>query len=699
MSYTNRPTDPSPLEHTFLHLPRIGVRTEQKLWHQGVKTWDDLEAARREPPDLFGAPPHPLLDALAASRIALDNRDSTYFAERLPPREHYRIAATFPDQTLFLDIETTGLSLYYDTITLIGCACGDRYACHIVGTQDDYDDSLCELINQAACIVTFNGTVFDLKFLAKQTPDLRFPAAHVDLRYLVRRASLKGGQKEVEAALGIHRPDDVVDIDGAQAVILWYEYISGNTDAGRRLVRYNHADVEGMKGLLDATVARIVDPVESSLPCATPTRFADVTSPLRFDGSPGTILVPPYVVSPHSAMNYDRLLQPIREELRIVGLDLTGSEARPSGWCFLEGCTAVTRTIRSDDEMIDAITNWRPHLVSIDSPLSLPRGRRHVGDDDPTRDEFGIMRQCERTLKRRGINVYPCLLPSMQRLTARGIRLASALRRLGVPVIESYPGAAQDIMNIPRKQAGEDLLKDGLRLFGIKGDYIEQKVTHDELDAITSAVVGLYFWTGRFEALGDEHEDYLIIPDLERTIRSPRIVGISGPIAAGKTTAARFLQDVGFDYARYSEVLADLAAEEGQPPDRHTLQAIGHRVHQDPGQRWLNASVLSRTEPDSTDLVIDGLRWPEDHDFWVERFGPAFRHVHLSAPADIRRARYAAKGNLVAEFDNASDHAVEAAVSRLRDLSHFRITNDRHIDDIRLELGDRIDARLHELPP
>ena len=702
MLYTDPParsTDPSPLEHTFLHLPRIGVRTEQKLWREGVNTWDDLEAARREPPDLFGGPPNPLLDALAASRRALDDGDSTYFANRLPPREHYRIAATFPDETLFLDIETTGLSLYYDTITLIGCACRDRYACHIVGTQDDYDDALHELINQAVCIVTFNGTVFDLKFLAKQTPDLRFPTAHVDLRYLVRRASLKGGQKEVEAELGIRRPNDIVDIDGAQAVILWYEYISGNTDAGRQLVRYNHADVEGMKGLLDATVARIADPVESPLPCPTPTRFADVTSSIRFDGSPGTIRVPPYVVSPHSVMNYDRLMQPIREELRIVGLDLTGSETRPSGWCFLEGCNAVTRTIRSDEEMIDAITDWSPHLVSIDSPLSLPRGRRHVGDDDPTRDEFGIMRQCERTLKRRGINVYPCLLPSMQRLTARGICLASTLRCLGVPVIESYPGAAQDIMNIPRKRAGEDLLKDGLRLFGIKGDYLKQKVTHDELDAITSAIVGLFFWTGRFEALGDEHEDYLIIPDLERTICSPRVVGISGPIAAGKTTAARFLQDVGFAYVRYSQILADLAAQEEQSPDRPTLQAIGHRVHQDPGQRWLNTRLLSRTKPHNTDLVIDGLRWPEDHAFWVERFGAAFRHVHLSASANTRRARYAANGNPAAEFDNASHHAVEAAVSRLGALSHFHVQNDRLIDDVRRELGDRIDARLHELPP
>src|SRR5207302_6513839 len=122
-----------------------------------------------------------------------------------------------------------------------------------------------------------------------------------------------------------------------------------------------------------------------------------------------------------------------------------------------------------------------------------------VTNDEPGRDEFGILRQCERILKRRGVNVYPSLIDSMQNLTARGIRLANALRSMGVPVIESYPGAAQDIMGIPRKRASLEYLKDGLADFGIEGDFITNKVSHDELDAITSAIVGVFFWSGKFE--------------------------------------------------------------------------------------------------------------------------------------------------------------------------------------------------------
>lgn len=74
-----------PLERTFLHLPRIGLRTERKFWSEGIKTWDDLEASRRDPPVLFGPRKSPLLQSIDESRRALDAEDTAFFAERLPP--------------------------------------------------------------------------------------------------------------------------------------------------------------------------------------------------------------------------------------------------------------------------------------------------------------------------------------------------------------------------------------------------------------------------------------------------------------------------------------------------------------------------------------------------------------------------------------------------------------------------------------
>ena len=132
------------------------------------------------------------------------------------------------------------------------------------------------------------------------------------------------------------------------------------------------------------------------------------------------------------------------------------------------------------------------------------------------------MRECERELKRRGINVYPCLIPSMQKLTARGMRLTRTFRERGVPVIESYPGAAQDIMRIPRKGAGPEWLKAGLQEFGISGEYETKNVTHDELDAITSALVGTFYLAGMSESLGTDDEEPLIIPRLGNGVSSTK---------------------------------------------------------------------------------------------------------------------------------------------------------------------------------
>jgi predicted nuclease with RNAse H fold len=189
---------------------------------------------------------------------------------------------------------------------------------------------------------------------------------------------------------------------------------------------------------------------------------------------------------------------------RIVGIDLTGSAKRATGWALMEGAAASTMSLSTDEDIIRETIAAKPDLVSIDSPLSMPEGYGRPG--------VPIYRKCELALKRMGISVFWCLLPSMEMLTKRGIKLAKALRDRGLKVIESYPGAAQDILGIPRKKASLEELKRGLFRAGITGDFVIAKVTHDEVDAITSALVGLFYLADDYIALGTAAEDYLIVP-------------------------------------------------------------------------------------------------------------------------------------------------------------------------------------------
>lgn len=656
------------LNHTFIHLPGIGPKKERNLWEQGILTWDDFEHHFLRQRSLFpNASDDALLRTIEESRIALDRGEFDFFADRLPKQEHYRIALTEPRSTVFVNIETTGLSLYYDYTTLIGAADLDQYYVYTRGQQTE---RVADVISHAKCVVTFNGTAFDLKFLRKEFPEIRVPRSHVDLRFFGLPFGLRGSQKHIEQELGLRRPEEIRSMRGEKAPLLWYQYTRGDHYSGKQLVEYNHSDIEGMKFIFDTVLARIFDGDGLLAKVGYPVKFYRGDGELLWASESKSqdrdrIFLPRFRGSVGPQVTYADLAHDTRTaKLRVVGIDLTGSEKRPTGWCSLAGREAATRLIRSDRELIAETLAAKPDLVSINSPLSLPRGRKRVTDDDPGRAKYGIMRECERTLKKRGVNVYPSLINSMQQLTARGIRLAKELRLLGVPVIESYPGAAQDIMGIPRKRASLEYLKDGLGAFGISGDFLKAKVSHDEVDAVTAAVVGLFFWAGKFEALGNEDEEYLIIPDLlvpPDPWRNQLVVGISGPIAAGKTTAARFLERKGFVYGRYSEVLARLLKAKGEKVTRRTLQEFGERVHKKPGQRWLSRQLV-RSLPEDRDLVIDGLRFPEDHAFLAESFGPAFFHIHVTASEEVRQDRYVNDGNSAAEFCRAIRHPVEAKI-------------------------------------
>lgn len=174
--------------------------------------------------------------------------------------------------------------------------------------------------------------------------------------------------------------------------------------------------------------------------------------------------------------------------MKSLGIDLTGSEKRASGVALLDGYKVeYTKLVSSDVGLeMEAVTSGAD-VISIDSPLSLP--------ENPDK----IYRDCELELKRRGIGVFWCLLPSMKNLTMRGIELATKFREDGLTVIESYPGAAQDILHVPRKNKGVGVLAKGLSDFGIRGNL---DVSHDELDAITAALVGIYYLQDDYDMLG-----------------------------------------------------------------------------------------------------------------------------------------------------------------------------------------------------
>jgi len=221
----------------------------------------------------------------------------------------------------------------------------------------------------------------------------------------------------------------------------------------------------------------------------------------------------------------------------IVGIDLTASKNRKTAVAKLTGNFVETASLRTDEDILRYIQETKPAIVSIDSPLGLPGGGNKI---DP---KAGIMRIAERDLASVGIPAYPALIGSMKELTLRGIRLRKAIESFDNPptVIESYPGAAQDLFAIPRKQRGLNLLLSGLTEMGLSGPGLHTK-SHDELDAITSAIVGRFFEAGQYEAMGIPSEAQLIVPKTPclNFDRAP-IICVAGEKGVGKSVISRYL--------------------------------------------------------------------------------------------------------------------------------------------------------------
>lgn len=190
---------------------------------------------------------------------------------------------------------------------------------------------------------------------------------------------------------------------------------------------------------------------------------------------------------------------------RVVGIDLAGSDRRPSGICFLSGRQLITKLIYLDEEILSEVEEFKPLLVAIDAPLSLPIGK--------TLNSRYCVRKCDEELRRFGIKFFPINFAGMRSLTERGIKLRKQLESRGIRTIETYPGAFYDLFGLPRpKSKGmiPPVLEALKERFSLKVARMDLSV--HEIDSIACALVGLLYLKGETISLGDPKEGLMILP-------------------------------------------------------------------------------------------------------------------------------------------------------------------------------------------
>lgn len=189
--------------------------------------------------------------------------------------------------------------------------------------------------------------------------------------------------------------------------------------------------------------------------------------------------------------------------MSVVGIDLAGVETRPTGFCKLIDTLTETCDIYTDKEIVEKTFQAVPKLVAIDAPLYLPPGRVSIEDRSGPH-----LRDGDRELIKMHIKFFPVTLGPMRKLTVRGIKLRGIFEKEGLRVVEAYPGGAQDILGIVRKQHGMDKLLAGLQALGIRG--LDSSMSDHVLDAVTCAYVGKQFLEGKAVSYGAPNEGIVL---------------------------------------------------------------------------------------------------------------------------------------------------------------------------------------------
>ncbi len=243
------------IRNTFTILDGIGQRLERRLWREGILTWTHFLDTN---PSFISPQRKKYFDEiLVFAGSELNEGNAGYFASAVKRYEHWRLYDVFKNDSVCLDIETNGLppnSGGY--VTLVGMYNGEGYKCFVRG-ENLTADALNEEFSKHKYLITFFGSVFDIPFLKSYFRGLRLDIPHFDLCFGARRIGLRGGLKKLEPYFGIQRQDEVKDMDGYDAVLLWQEAERGCCRALDLLMKYNREDTVNLFDIADTIYRRL----------------------------------------------------------------------------------------------------------------------------------------------------------------------------------------------------------------------------------------------------------------------------------------------------------------------------------------------------------------------------------------------------------------------------------------------------------
>lgn len=168
---------------------------------------------------------------------------------------------------------------------------------------------------------------------------------------------------------------------------------------------------------------------------------------------------------------------------------------------------------------------------------------------------------------------------------------------------------------------------------------------------------------------------------------APRIVVLSGPVGAGKSTLGRNLADeFGLAYVRTQDLMRDVADERGVTleAERRAMQEFGEKLDVETGGGWVAdqiAALVAGARVAGGLVVVDAVRVIGQIDALRSAFPSKVTHIHVHAPALVLASRYAARDDSglveLSSYEEVAKNATEANVSTLAEDADVSIDTSR----------------------
>src|SRR6202043_1495304 len=121
------------------------------------------------------------------------------------------------------------------------------------------------------------------------------------------------------------------------------------------LIEYNTEDVVHLKAIMEICYDKMSERTAEFLGPSIPSLFAGVSEVPKGCRRVGGATARKVPVKSSGSDVVSRLLSTAARDSgtpRVVGIDLTGSERRATGWALLDGAVATTKAIRSDEDLL-----------------------------------------------------------------------------------------------------------------------------------------------------------------------------------------------------------------------------------------------------------------------------------------------------------------------------------------------------------